>query len=136
MKARLAWLTPHRALTGCADLFSLFIIWASLGTALGHEIGAGHTVTALYEVVAAGSEPNPAASVPPVDPLKYQHDPMAVATSLGKAASPELLTVKLRYKESDGETSKLLERPFVDNGIQFASAAPDLKFAAAVAELG
>ena len=36
------------------------------------EIGAGHTVTALYEVVPAGAEPNPAASVPPVDPLKYQ----------------------------------------------------------------
>ena len=36
------------------------------------EIGAGHTVTALYEVVPAGGEPNPAASVPPVDPLKYQ----------------------------------------------------------------
>src|SRR5437667_1857703 len=35
------------------------------------EIGAGHTVTALYEVVLTGSEANPAASVPPVDPLKY-----------------------------------------------------------------
>ena len=41
------------------------------------EIGAGHTVTALYEVVPAGAEPNPAASVPPVDPLKYQPDPDA-----------------------------------------------------------
>jgi Ca-activated chloride channel family protein len=47
-----------------------------------------------------------------------------------------LLTVKLSYKEPDGETSKLLERPFVDNGGQFGSAAPDLKFAAAVAEFG
>ena len=36
------------------------------------EIGAGHTVTALYEVVPVGATPNPAASVPPVDPLKYQ----------------------------------------------------------------
>ena len=101
------------------------------------EIGAGHTVTALYEVVPAGGEPNPAASVPPVDPLKYQSpDPAAVATSLGKTASPELLTVKLRYKAPDGDMSKLIERPFVDNGAQFASAAPDLKFAAAVAEFG
>ena len=100
------------------------------------EIGAGHTVTALYEVVPARSEPNPAASVPPVDPLKYQPNPMSIATSLGKNVSPELLTVKLRYKEPEGETSKLIERSFVDSGTQFASAAPDLKFAAAVAEFG
>ena len=100
------------------------------------EIGAGHTVTALYEVVPAGGETNPAASVTPVDPLKYQSNPPAVAPSLGTSASPELLTVKLRYKEPDGDTSKLLERPFVDGGATFANASPDLKFAAAVAEFG
>jgi Ca-activated chloride channel family protein len=99
------------------------------------EIGAGHTVTALYEVVPAGAEPNPAASVPPVDPLKYQPTTPVVA-SLGKITSPEMLTVKLRYKEPEGETSKLIERPFVDSGAQFANAAPDLKFGAAVAEFG
>ncbi len=74
--------------------------------------------------------------MPPVDPLKYQPNPGAVATSLGKPGSPELLTVKLRYKQPDGDTSKLLERPFVDHGASFANAAPDLKFAAAVAEFG
>ncbi len=96
------------------------------------EIGAGHSVTALYEVVPAGAEPNPAASVPAVDPLKYQ----AAQSSLGEKQSPELCTVKLRYKEPDGDTSKLLERPFADGGTPFAQAAPDLKFAAAVAEFG
>jgi len=96
------------------------------------EIGAGHTVTALYEVVPAGAEPNPATSIPPVDPLKYQPN----ATPLGKSASPELLTVKLRYKEPEGDTSKLIERLLVDSGAQFASATPDFKFAAAVAEFG
>ena len=101
------------------------------------EIGAGHTVTALYEVVPVGGEANPAASVPPVDPLKYQAAaPATAAKSLGQSASPELLTVKLRYKEPEGETSKLLERSFVDSGAQFANASPDLKFAAAVAEFG
>ncbi|HEX4667403.1 MAG TPA: von Willebrand factor type A domain-containing protein [Chthoniobacterales bacterium] len=100
------------------------------------EIGAGHSVTALYEVIPNGAAPNPAASVPPVDPLKYEPNPMSVATSLGKSSSPELLTVKLRYKEPEGEMSKLIERPFVDTGAQFSSAAPDLKFAAAVAEFG
>ena len=94
-------------------------------------------MTALYEIVPVGAEANPAAIVAPVDPLKYQSpDPAAVATSLGKSSSPELLTVKLRYKEPDGETSKLLERAFVDPVAAFANAAPDLKFAAAVAEFG
>ena len=104
------------------------------------EIGAGHTVTALYEVVLVGSEPNPAASVPPVDPLKYKDNSASIApvTPAFRTAKrlQELLTVKLRYKQPDGETSKLLERAFVDPGAQFASAAPDFKFAAAVAEFG
>ncbi|HEY2711040.1 MAG TPA: VWA domain-containing protein [Chthoniobacterales bacterium] len=99
------------------------------------EIGAGHTVTALYEVVPVGTESNPAASVPPVDPLRYQPTAPEVA-SLRKPSSPEMLTVKLRYKEPAGDTSKLIERPFVDSGAEFASAPPDLKFAAAVAEFG
>jgi Ca-activated chloride channel family protein len=96
------------------------------------EIGAGHTVTALYEVVPAGTgATDPAASVPPVDPLKY--GPKKTETANG---SPEMVTVKLRHKKPDGETSELTERSFVDNGSKFENAAPDLKFAAAVAEFG
>jgi len=97
------------------------------------EIGAGHSVTALYEIVPTGTGPNPAASVPPVDPLKYQANTPA---PFNKPGSPEMLTVKLRYKEPEGDTSRLIERPFVDPGTTFANAAPDLKFAAAVAEFG
>ncbi len=97
------------------------------------EIGAGHTVTALYEVVPVGAEPNPAVSVPPVDPLKYQ---AARSDSLGKTGSPELMTVKLRYKKPDGDKSELIERALTDAGAGFAQANPDLKFAAAVAEFG
>ncbi|MEO7725595.1 MAG: von Willebrand factor type A domain-containing protein [Chthoniobacterales bacterium] len=101
------------------------------------EIGAGHTVTALYEVVPVGAETNPAASVPLVDPLKYQGGPTpSPAFRTAKRPQEEMLTVKLRYKEPEGETSKLLERPFVDDGKAFANAAPDFKFAAAVAEFG
>ncbi|HMJ05330.1 MAG TPA: YfbK domain-containing protein [Chthoniobacterales bacterium] len=100
------------------------------------EIGAGHTVTALYEVVPRGSGIDPAASVPPVDALKYQGpDPSAVASSYPNP-SPDLLTVKLRYKEPAGDHSKLLERSFADRGAAFASASPDFRFAAAVAEFG
>lgn len=104
------------------------------------EIGAGHTVTALYEVVPAGAgATDPAASVPPVDPLKYQSpNPSAVAatTPVDSKASPEMVTVKLRHKKPDGETSELTERSFTDNGSKFENAPPDLKFAGAVAEFG
>ena len=96
------------------------------------EIGAGHTVTALYEVVPAGAGgADPAASAPPVDPLKYGTN--RTDTTNG---SSEMVTVKLRHKRPDGDTSELTERSFTDNGSKFENAAPDLKFAAAVAEFG
>jgi Ca-activated chloride channel homolog len=96
------------------------------------EIGAGHTVTALYEVVpAAAGATDPAAGVPPVDPLKYATN--RTDTTNG---SSEMVTVKLRYKKPDGDVSALTERSFTDNSSKFENAAPDLKFAAAVAEFG
>lgn len=96
------------------------------------EIGAGHTVTALYEVVPAGSgATDPASSVPPVDPLKYGTNRTDTTN-----ASPEMVTVKLRHKKPEGDVSELTERSFTDNGSKFENAAPDLKFAAAVAEFG
>jgi len=91
------------------------------------EIGAGHTVTALYEVVPVGA----AASAPPVQALKYGTNATDVTN-----ASPEMLTVKLRYKKPDGDKSELIERAVTDTGAQFASAPVDFKFAAAVAEFG
>jgi Ca-activated chloride channel homolog len=101
------------------------------------EIGAGHTVTALYEIVPAGpGATDPAASVPPVDPLKYQSPNPSTAATTDSKASSETVTVKLRHKKADGETSELTERSFTDNGSKFENAAPDLKFAAAVAEFG
>jgi len=102
------------------------------------EIGAGHTVTALYEVVPTGAgATDPAPNVPPVDPLKYQSpNASTTAASSDSKSSPEMVTVKLRHKKPDGETSELTERAFTDNGLKFENAAPDLKFAAAVAEFG
>ncbi len=93
------------------------------------EIGAGHTVTALYEIVPPGTEIN----VPEVDPLKYQP---AIEPKDNGPVSDELLTLKLRYKEPDGETSKLLEFPLVDTGSSFSEADSDFQFAAAVASFG
>jgi Ca-activated chloride channel family protein len=101
------------------------------------EIGAGHTVTALYEVVPAGAgATDPATSVPPVDPLKYQSQNAPGVPKLDVVASPEMVTVKLRHKKPDGDVSELTEKSFTDNGSKFENAAPDLKFAAAVAEFG
>jgi len=102
------------------------------------EIGAGHTVTALYEVVPANADAaNPAASVPPVDPLKYQTpDNSAAPAKVDVIAPAEMVTVKLRHKKPDGDVSELTEKAFTDNGSKFENAAPDLKFAAAVAEFG
>ncbi len=92
------------------------------------EIGAGHTVTALYEIVPAGSD----LELPGVDPLKYQ-SPAVPAPPVGKG---ELMTLKLRYKDPDGDTSRLLEFPVVDTGKAFADADADFTFAAAVASFG
>jgi Ca-activated chloride channel homolog len=89
------------------------------------EIGAGHTVTALYEIVPVGA----AVDVPGVDPLKYQR-PAAPAPG---ASRDELMTVKLRYKAPDGNLSKLIAVP-VKN--RTAEMSPNVGFAAAVAEFG
>jgi Ca-activated chloride channel family protein len=90
------------------------------------EIGAGHHVTALYELVPAGLD----ADLPAAGPLKYQK---VVAPA---APSRESLTVKLRYKRPDGDRSQLLERGVVDDGRDFSRGSEDLKFASAVAGFG
>ncbi len=94
------------------------------------EIGAGHTVTALYEVVPAGSE-SPDGR-PSVDPLKYQQP----SEPTGAAASAELCTVKLRYKPPQSDTSTLMEVPLSDERARFDDASEDFRFAAAVAGYG
>lgn len=93
------------------------------------EMGAGHTITAFYEVVPAGVESN---FVNKVDDLKYQKK---VKPALQPATgSKELLTVKLRYKAPDEDVSKKLELPLVDSKGNNVSS--DFRFAAAVAMFG
>jgi Ca-activated chloride channel family protein len=89
------------------------------------EIGAGHTVTALYEIIPPG-EPIEGGTI---DPLKYQDGSKANAT----ATSDELMTVKLRYKQPDGDTSKLISVAVRD---RVGELTPNLGFASAVAEFG
>lgn len=99
------------------------------------EIGAGHTVTALYEIIPVGKK---IPGGPSVDPLKYQL-PVPVVTS-GSAApvSDDLLTVKLRFKQPDGDKSQLLEvaLPSPESVPSFEQASSDFCFAAAVAAFG
>jgi Ca-activated chloride channel family protein len=100
------------------------------------EIGAGHTVTALYEIVPVGAEKTEPA-LPAVDASKYQAAaaPAAVAKS-ASSASAELLTVKVRYKDPAGDVSRKLEFALADRGTEFGAATQDFKFAAAVAAFG
>ena len=91
------------------------------------EMGAGHTVTALYEIVPANSKSKK--HRPSVDPLKYQ----TTETVSGKV-SDELLTVKLRYKEPDGNKSKLMEIPLENSVVKNTS--DNFRFSVAVAEFG
>jgi Ca-activated chloride channel family protein len=92
------------------------------------DMGAGHAVTALFEVVPRGIE----IQIPGVDPLKYQEP----ARPSARTATGELLNLKIRYKEPEGNTSQLLETPVIERGAAFTNATVDFRFAAAVASFG
>ncbi|MCX6329495.1 MAG: von Willebrand factor type A domain-containing protein [Bacteroidia bacterium] len=93
------------------------------------EMGSGHMVTALYEIVRTGS----GEKVPSIDPLKYQQSRSNVSE---ESYSDELLTIKVRYKKPDGSTSMLLEKPVRGNADIIEEASDNLRFAAAVIEFG
>lgn len=96
------------------------------------EMGAGHTVTAFYEVIPAGIKSNLIGSV---DPLKYQDETDKTPKSEFYTKYPsELLTVKLRYKQPDGDKSQKLEIPVIDDKKDNVSG--DFRFASAVAMFG
>ncbi|MBC8068973.1 MAG: VWA domain-containing protein [Deltaproteobacteria bacterium] len=92
------------------------------------EIGAGHSVTALYEVVPVG------AKTAGVDPLKYQDAPAAKLS--GAAGSGELMNVKIRYKQPTGDNSDLLTFAVSPDDRALDKTTDDFRFSAAVAELG
>ncbi|MEC3880906.1 vWA domain-containing protein [Parapedobacter sp. 10938] len=96
---------------------------------LGGDMGVGHTVTALYEIVPVGVKGTYPGDV---DPLKYQ--PVKARPVVGN--SKEVATVKFRYKEPDGEKSRLQQVAVVDRPQELAKASADFRFASAVAELG
>jgi Ca-activated chloride channel homolog len=90
------------------------------------EIGAGHSVTALYEIVLKGQGTSPS-----VDPLRYQENDPAES-----ALNNEMLTVKFRYKKPDGDTSILIEKNLSNKITGWGDLSDDYKFSAAVAAFG
>ena len=90
------------------------------------ELGSGHTVTALYEIIPVGIKSK---YLKDIDSLKYTKQITGNYTD-------EMLTVKFRYKEPDGDVSKLIVKTVKDENSAIESASEDLKFSAAVALFG
>jgi len=98
------------------------------------EVGSGHSVTALYEVVPVGVNTDVTIRMP--DSLRYQQRSVQQSGGggVGSGGGPELLFVKVRYKQPDGDVSKLLTQPVLATASQ--SPSTDFQFQAAVAEFG
>ncbi|MCI5081589.1 MAG: VWA domain-containing protein, partial [Saprospiraceae bacterium] len=89
------------------------------------DIGAGHSVTALYELVPNGVSPNPSTETKEKIPLRYQE-----RTVRADAASAEWMTVKLRYKKPQASKSQLLSFTASDLGFSFEEGSENIRFAA------
>lgn len=94
------------------------------------ELGSGHTVTALYEVIPVGVKSD---FLQKVDSLKYQKN---TAPLISSSQTEEILTVKFRYKAPDGDVSKLIEHPVLDKQVALTKTSDNFRFAAAVAQFG
>jgi Ca-activated chloride channel family protein len=93
------------------------------------DMGAGHSVTALYELIPAGAK---SAYLPKADSLKYQ----ALVDTKASTQSGELLTLKVRYKQPADSVSQQLQHVVKTQTIKFDKTTADFRFAAAVAEFG
>ncbi len=93
------------------------------------ELGSGHTVTALYEIIPVGVESD---FIEDVDELKYQQ----VKKNKKGELTNEIMTIKFRYKEPDGDVSKLIVHPVTDKKISVDNTSENFRFASAVAQFG
>ena len=93
------------------------------------ELGSGHTVTALYEIIPVGVKSR---FIKSIDPLKYQKNEIEEMSY----DSRELMTVKLRYKKPDGNKSKLISKTILDKNKSWENTSANFKWSAAVAEFG
>jgi len=90
------------------------------------DLGAGHTVTAIYEIIPANSEETSASKV---DALKYQNRSVKRWAKI----DADWMTIKLRYKKPNESVSKLLEVTAKDNGLSLQATSNNFRFSAAVA---
>jgi Ca-activated chloride channel homolog len=96
------------------------------------EMGAGHAVTALFEIVPwGGSVPGPS-----IDPSVFQPAPAPRATPAPASNSNDLLVLRVRYKKPDESESTRMDVPLPDRRRGFADASSDFRFAASVAAFG
>jgi len=93
------------------------------------ELGSGHTVTALYEIIPAGVKDD---FTKPAGPLKYQKNDNKIIP----ADNNEMMTIKLRYKRPDDNVSMLMVHTVTGKGIDLANTSDNFRFSAAVAEFG
>ena len=93
------------------------------------ELGSGHTVTALYELISTGIKDT---MMKNVDALRYQK----TKTSAKNNFTDEIMNIKLRYKKPDGNKSTLIEHPLKDENIALNSTSDNFRFASSVAEFG
>lgn len=93
------------------------------------ELGSGHTVTALYELIPTGIKDT---MLKNVDALRYQKVKPLSKTDF----NDEVMNIKLRYKKPDGDKSVLIEHPLKDENIAFNATSSNFRFASAVAEFG
>ncbi|TAE81336.1 MAG: VWA domain-containing protein [Oscillatoriales cyanobacterium] len=94
------------------------------------ELGAGHSVTAIYEIIPVGVASD--VKLPEVDPLKYQPNPATASAS----QTDELMQVKLRYKKPNETVSQLITQSVMDKPVKLENASANFRFAAAVAAFG
>ncbi len=92
------------------------------------ELGSGHTVTALYEIIPADSDEK----LNNIDPLKYQKTEPIIAYT----GSTEVMTIKFRYKEPKENESKLITKVMGDTRTNLSAASENCRFASAVAGFG
>lgn len=92
------------------------------------ELGAGHTVTAMYEIIPVGSSQD----VPQTSDLKYQETTIKDEAS----TSNEMMTIKFRYKPIKSDVSTLIEKPVLDEQIALNESSNNFRFSASVAGFG
>ncbi|MHA4844241.1 vWA domain-containing protein [Flavitalea antarctica] len=92
------------------------------------ELGSGHTVTALYEIIPVGVK---SSFIKTVDALKYQKEKTGASKT-----STEMMTIKFRYKKPDGDVSSLISHPVIQKAGSNNNTSENFRFAAAVAQFG